>query len=180
MKKELLFWGKTFGVAILLAVSIRTFFLSTYVVQGKSMMPTLQDGNLIVINKAFHQLGELHRFDVIVFHASSEEDYVKRIIGLPGDRLEYKQDKLYVNGVFIQEPFLQPYKQQLSKGLLTEDFTLKEVTGQVVVPNYSLFVLGDNRLESWDSRKFGFIDIHQIVGKVDLRYWPIDKLQVTF
>ncbi|WP_416828690.1 signal peptidase I [Ectobacillus polymachus] len=180
MKRGYLFWVKTIGVSIILAASIRTFFFSTYVVQGKSMMPTLQDGNLIVINKALHQVGELHRFDVIVFHANPQEDYVKRIIGLPGDRIEYKQDKLYINGVYVDEPFLQSYKNQLSEGFLTEDFTLTQVTGKKVVPQGCVFVLGDNRLDSWDSRKFGFVDIHQIVGKVDLRYWPINEVQVRF
>lgn len=61
----------------------RTFFFSTYVVEGKSMMPTLQDGNMLVVNKVSYQVGDLNRFDVVVFHANKKEDYVKRIIGLP-------------------------------------------------------------------------------------------------
>ncbi|MBJ8206551.1 signal peptidase I, partial [Bacillus cereus] len=77
-------------------VFFRTFFFSTYVVEGKSMMPTLQDGNMLVVNKVSYQVGDLNRFDVVVFHANKKEDYVKRIIGLPGDHIEYKQDKLYI------------------------------------------------------------------------------------
>ncbi|MFX3622451.1 MAG: signal peptidase I [Ectobacillus sp.] len=173
-------WAKTIGIGILLSVFFRTFFFSTYIVEGKSMMPTLQDGNLLVINKVGYQVGEFHRFDVVVFHANKEEDYVKRIIGLPGDRLEYKDDKLYINGQFVEEPYLQDYKKQLDGRRLTGDFTLKELTGQAKVPKNHVFVIGDNRLGSWDSRHFGFVPVRNIVGKVDLRYWPIDEVRSKF
>lgn len=106
----------------------RTFFFSTYVVEGKSMMPTLQDGNMLVVNKVSYQVGELHRFDVVVFHANKKEDYVKRIIGLPGDYIEYKQDKLYINGQFVDEPYLETYKEQVKGRQLTGDFKLEELT----------------------------------------------------
>ncbi|WP_425388165.1 signal peptidase I [Ectobacillus panaciterrae] len=179
-KRESMAWIKTIGIGIVLAVFFRTFFFSTYVVEGKSMMPTLQDGNLLVINKVGYQVGELHRFDVVVFHANKEEDYVKRIIGLPGDRIEYKNDRLYVNGYFMEEPYLEAYKKQLAGGQLTGDFKLEELTDKKAVPKDSVFVVGDNRLGSWDSRHFGFVHISQIVGKVDLRYWPIQEVRAKF
>nr|WP_279664026.1 signal peptidase I [Ectobacillus ponti] len=173
-------WVKAVGIGIILAAFFRTFFFSTYVVEGKSMMPTLQDGNLLVINKVGYRLGELHRFDVVVFHANAQEDYVKRVIGLPGDKIEYKHDKLYINGQFVEEPYLEAYKQQQSGAQLTGDFQLEELTGRRQVPADSIFVLGDNRLGSWDSRHFGFVKIEQIVGKVDLRYWPIGEVRHDF
>lgn len=143
------------------------------------MMPTLKDGNKLVVNKIGYQLGALHRFDVIVFHANQREDYVKRIIGLPGDQIEYKGDRLYINGKEFDEPFLEPYREGIPGQELTGDFTLKELTGKTTVPEGKLFVMGDNRLESWDSRHFGFIPAKNVVGKVNLLYWPIKDLAVS-
>lgn len=144
------------------------------------MMPTLESGNWLVVNKLSYDIGPIHRFDVIVFHATRNEDYVKRVIGLPGDRIEYKNDVLYVNGKRMDEPYLRPYKQSLAGGKLTGDFTLEEVTGKTRVPPGCVFVLGDNRLGSWDSRHFGFVKISRIVGKVDLRYWPLNEFAFQF
>src|SRR3954470_24250563 len=97
-KKEGLEWIKAFAIGIIIFAFIRTFFFSNYIVEGESMMPTLQDGNKLVVNKIGFQIGELNRFDVIVFHANQEEDYIKRIIGLPGDTVDYRNDVLYLNG----------------------------------------------------------------------------------
>ena len=77
---------------------LRFFVFSNYMVEGKSMMPTLQSGNLLIVNKIRYESAPIHRFDVVVFHANQKEDYVKRVIGLPGDRIEYKNDVLYING----------------------------------------------------------------------------------
>ncbi|MEI4831496.1 MULTISPECIES: signal peptidase I [Bacillus] len=179
-KNESKEWMRTIFIGILLAVFFRTFFFATYVVEGKSMMPTLQDGNMLIVNKVGYQFSELNRFDVVVFHANKQEDYVKRIIGLPGDKISYKHDKLYINGKFIEEPYLDVYKKQTHGRQLTGDFTLEELTDEKVVPKGFIFVLGDNRLGSWDSRYFGFVKIEQVVGKVDLRYWPINEVQTNF
>lgn len=180
VKKEGLEWMKAIGIGLIIFVFIRAFFFSNYVVEGESMMPTLQDGNKLIVNKIGFQMEDLERFDVIVFHANEEEDFVKRIIGLPGDTLEYKDDQLYVNGKKVDEPYLDKYRYQGLARRLTEDFTLLEKTGEEVVPEGKLFVLGDNRLGSWDSRQFGFISVEQVVGKVNLRYWPLDHMDVSF
>lgn len=167
-------------IGFVIFLIIRTFLFSNYVVEGESMQPTLQNGNKLVVNKIGYQLNKLNRFDVIVFHANKKDDYVKRVIGLPGDQIEYRNDELYINGKKYDEPYLNEYKQQRKGQKLTEDFTLKQITGVTKVPEGKLFVIGDNRLESWDSRYFGYIDINQVVGKVSLRYWPIKKLDVKF
>jgi signal peptidase I len=179
-KKEGMEWVKAFAIGIIIFAFIRTFFFSNYVVEGESMMPTLQDGNKLVVNKLGYQVGELNRFDVIVFHANKKEDFVKRIIGLPGDKIEYRDDRLFINGEKYEEPFLEVYKQKSLGIRITGDFSLKEITGENTVPDGKLFVLGDNRLGSWDSRQFGFISASQVVGKVDLRYWPLDAMDVHF
>lgn len=91
-----------------------------------------------------------------------------------------KNDVLYVNGKPVEEPYLKPYKRRLIDGKLTGDFTLEEMTGKKTVPKGRVFVLGDNRLNSWDSRHFGFVKMNQIVGKVNARYWPFDEFATRF
>ncbi|WP_409304601.1 signal peptidase I [Peribacillus sp. SCS-155] len=173
-------WLKAGITVLVLFFLIRTFFFSSYEVEGQSMQPTLQDGNRLVVNKIGYQIADIHRFDIIVFHATDQEDYVKRVIGLPGDDIVYKDDNLYINGRKYQEPYLTGYKQPFPGQRLTGDFTLGELTDSKTVPNGKLFVLGDNRLGSMDSRHFGFIPISKVVGKVDVRYWPIEDFNVDF
>ncbi|MCM3124945.1 MULTISPECIES: signal peptidase I [unclassified Mesobacillus] len=180
MKREGAEWIKAFSLGIILFVFIRIFFFSNYVVEGESMLPTLEDGNKVVVNKLGYETDDLERFDVIVFHANEEEDYVKRVIGLPGDRIEYRKDRLFINGKKVAEPFLKQYRDQSAEGYLTGDFTLEDLTGVETVPDGKLFVLGDNRLGSWDSRQFGFISEKQVVGKVNLRYWPLEEMDIKF
>lgn len=175
-------WLRTIGVAIVLAVFFRTFFFSSYIVDGESMMPTLENGNLLIINKIVDEIDDLNRFDVVVFHATPEDDYVKRIIGLPGDKVDYKNDVLYINNKAVEEPYLAKYKVGLKGEKLTGDFTLKGISNGVseFVPKDHIFVLGDNRKDSYDSRYFGFVPIENVVGKVNLRYWPIDEIDTKF
>jgi len=179
-KKEKRRYRWPWGVAVCFIAALRLFVFSNYMVEGKSMMPTLQSGNLLIVNKLRYEIGSIHRFDIVVFHANQKQDYVKRVIGLPGDRIEYKNDILYINGQKVNEPYLRPYKKKLISGKLTGDFTLEEVTGEKRVPAGYIFVLGDNRLGSWDSRHFGFVKISQVVGKVDLRYWPFEQFAFRF
>lgn len=140
------------------------------------MEPTLYDGNLMMVNTVTNNISNIHRFDVIVFHATEENDYVKRVVGLPGETIEYKDDQLYVNGEYIPEDFLQTEKENAASTPLTEDFTLLEVTGDKIVPEDQVFVLGDNRGDSLDSRSIGFVPIDEVVGKVDITYWPLTQL----
>lgn len=180
VKKEGLEWLKAIGIGFIIFVFIRTFLFSNYEVEGSSMVPTLNDGNRLIVNKISYQIGELERYDVIVFHANEKEDYVKRIIGLPGDQIEYRDDHLYINGELLEEPFLEEFRDHAKGMTLTEDFTLSELTGVETVPDGMLFVLGDNRRGSTDSREIGFISTDQVVGKVNLRYWPLDHVGISF
>lgn len=172
--KEIWSWIRAIAIAAVVALLVRHFIFSNYIVRGESMMPTLQDGNRLIVDKIGYRFVGAHRFDIIVFHASESEDYVKRVIGLPGDTISYHNDRLYINGKQMQEPYLQEYKERLPNGTdLTEDFSLSEKTGQIRVPEGKLWVMGDNRLDSEDSRAFGFIDERTVVGKLAVRYWPL-------
>jgi signal peptidase I len=177
-RNGLLDWIKAIGIALILAIIIKKFLIEQYVVYGESMMPTIQDGNRLIVNKIGYELSSPERFDLIVFKANPEEDYIKRVIGVPGDHIAYKDDKLYINNKLIEEPYLEEFKRFAANRTITGNFTLEEITGHKIVPEGKIFVLGDNRLHSIDSRHIGFIDVKDIVGEANIRYWPVDKMKV--
>lgn len=134
-------------------------FYGVSTVEGNSMEPTLKNEQVIVIEK---QPDQLQRGDVLAFNVPQmgDKEFVKRIIGLPGDTIYASQGKLYVN----DKPLSTDYT-----GSVTEDFTLKEICGRETVPEGKLFVLGDNRSHSTDSRNYGFVDQGEIKGKVVMK-----------
>ncbi len=179
-KKATFKWVKTLGVGVLVAIFLKVLFFSTYVVDGESMYPTLHNGDLVVIRKFGVTEHTLERGDIIVFHRNEEEDYVKRIIGVPGDKIEFEEDILFVNGERQEEPYLDAYQAEHSGQLVTGTFSLYDVTGKNTIPAGYVFVMGDNRLESYDSRYFGLVDIDSVVGTLDLRYWPLSHFSIRF
>ncbi|MGE8206295.1 signal peptidase I [Heyndrickxia sp. NPDC080065] len=175
-KKELFSWIKSILLAAIIVFVCRYFVFTPSIVVGQSMEPNLQDGNRIIVSK----LSDIKRFDEIVFHAPDEDEhYVKRVIGLPGDHIEMKNDVLYINGKAYQEPYLKEKKKEIAPmQKLTEDFTLEEYTQKKKIPKGYLFVLGDNRLVSKDSRSFGLIPMDSVIGKVKVRFWPFNEIKV--
>lgn len=178
-KSSLWEWVKAILIAIVLAGVIRQFFFAPVLVDGVSMAPTLHDRDRMIVNKIGYTIGEPERFDIIVFQATEEKDYIKRVIGLPGDRIEYRNDQLYINGKPYEEPYLEEQKKQLTDGPLTYDFTLEEITGETTVPEGQLFVLGDNRRFSKDSRTIGTISIDQVIGEANMLYWPLKDARIV-
>lgn len=176
-------------VAFILFIFIRTFLFFPFEVVGQSMEPTLLSGDRLILNR----LGTVDRFDVVVFPApddpNSGEEYVKRIIGLPGDEIKYIEDNLYINGNLINERYLEPSKEELQKKLeenpeqvtftqITNDFSLLDISSgdSAVVPPDTYFVLGDNRQNSKDSRVFGFLNQETVEGTASLRIWPLNRI----
>src|SRR5690606_11425058 len=173
-KNELWEWTKALLIAIGLAAVIRYFLFAPIVVDGHSMMPTLHNGDRMIVNK----LGKPERFDIIVFHAPEQKDYIKRVIGLPGDTVEYKNDVLYIDVVAYEEPYLDKYKAQVKDGPLTQDFKLEDLpSGHKTVPEGELFVMGDNRRSSKDSRHIGTIPMDKVIGDTSVVYWPIKDIR---
>ena len=180
-KNELLEWVKAIGIAILFAWGVRVFILTPIVVDGASMMPTFEDGDKVVVNKIGPRLTEYKRFDVIVFEAKEDTNYIKRIIGIPGDRIAYENDELFINGEKYEEPYLDEYKKALlGNDTLTQDFTLDQYLGEIAVPEGHYFVLGDNRLNSTDSRdpSVGFVPIDKFLGSAEIVFLPLDNLKL--
>lgn len=127
-------------------------------IEGHSMMPTLQEGEYVIINKLAYTLDEPQRGDIIVMHFPNDRsrDFIKRVIGLPGDEIEIGDRTIRVNGVELDEPYIMSPPDQARTWIVPED-------------NY--FVLGDNRSNSSDSRTWGFLPRDDIVGKAWLIYW---------
>tara|TARA_B110000014_G_C20080396_1_gene564464 strand:+ start:540 stop:1079 length:540 start_codon:yes stop_codon:yes gene_type:complete len=158
-------WGGVIVVALIAAFGIRATLLQTYYIPSESMAPTLEVGDRLMVYKLAFTLGEVDRGDLVVFNrppALGEielKDFVKRVIGLPEERVSAENGVLLINGAPLEEPYLPP-------GAWTEDF------GEVQVPYGHVFVMGDNRFNSRDSRSFGPISEDLLVGEVFIRLWP--------
>ncbi len=152
-------------IIVILVVLVRSFIVTPAIVDGSSMLPNLQNNNVIILNKLDYKLNNIKRFDVVVIDYNGEK-LIKRIIGLPGEHIEYKENNLYVNGFITNEIF--DHKK-------TNDFKL-EMLGYLTIPGDKYFVLGDNRLNSTDSRVIGLIDKKDILGSVSYRIFPITKI----
>lgn len=180
-KNELFEWIKTIGIVFVSAWGIHFFLFEPIEVNGASMMPTFENGDRVVVDKIGPQLTDYERFDVVVFEAKKDTNYIKRIIGIPGDRIVYENDELFINGEKYEEPYLEEHKDRLKdSGTFTEDFTLEEYLGEEVVPDGYFFVLGDNRRNSTDSRdpSIGFISKEKIMGTAKAVFFPLDNLKI--
>ncbi len=160
----------TVALAVVLYVVIQTFIVQTYRVEQQSMQDTLQPEQHLLIDKLTPRFDDYSRGDIIVFHPpdSSEGDtpFIKRVIGLAGDHIQIKDQHVYVNGAELDEPYAH-YPTRPTCGDDTWD-----------VPADSLFVLGDHRTESTDSRCFGFVKVSSVIGRAWLRFWPLDTLGI--
>lgn len=134
-------------------------------VDGFSMRPTLQDGEYILVNKLAYQFSEPVRGDIVVFvfPINPEEDLIKRIIGIPGDTIMIQDGVLTVNGVVVEEPYIN---------------APPAYNGTWQVPEGELFVLGDNRNDSRDSHQWGLLPVGNVIGRAVLIYWPPEEWQV--
>lgn len=156
------------GVVLLL---LRYFVFTPVIVKGDSMDPTLEDGERVIALKNT----DIKRFDIVTFPAPDDpgKNYIKRVIGLPGDTIEYQNDVLLINGKEVDEPYLDAYKAKLTDGQpLTDNFKLDDYLPATQVPAGYLFVMGDNRRISKDSRHIGFISEKKILGDVKFVFWP--------
>ena len=160
--RELLPYVLILGGVIL----IRTFIVTPVIVSGDSMKPNLHNGDLLLERKIGYNSTNIKRFDIVVIKEGKEE-IIKRIIGLPGEHISYKNNKLYVNDKVLEENF--DFRK-------TNDFNLEEICSCNSIPEGKYLVLGDNRRGSYDGRMFGFVKKSQIEGKTSLTIFPFNRI----
>lgn len=154
------------GAALLVALLVRTFLFQAFYIPSASMEPTLEVGDRVLVNKLSYDLHDVHRGDLVVFQRPEDDvtpvgidDLIKRVIALPGESVEVADGAVRIDGVALDEPYLESIE-----GI--PDF------GPTRVPDDHVFVMGDNRRASRDSRSFGPVSREDIVGRAFLRIWP--------
>jgi signal peptidase I len=155
-------WLREFVISLGISVFIIVFLYQPVKVEGTSMMPGLADQERIFINKFAYRLGPIERGDVIVFQYPEDpsKNYIKRVVGMPGDEIEIVRGVVFVNGNRLEEPYVpKPFRDERSMG-------------EVTIRPGSYFVLGDHRNLSSDSRDFGTVGREAIFGKAVFAYWP--------
>jgi signal peptidase I len=157
-------WLREFALAMGISIFIIVFLYQPVKVEGTSMMPGLADQERIFINKYAYRMGAIERGDVVVFRYPGDpsKNYIKRIVGVPGDRIEIVRGAVLLNGSRMEEPYVPK--------AFRDDRSMTEVT----VPAGSYFVLGDHRNLSSDSRDFGTVEREAIFGKAVFAYWPAE------
>jgi signal peptidase I len=172
-------YAETLVIALVIALFVRTFVVQAFKIPSSSMEPTLLIGDHILVNKFIYGIripvvGEKvltfskpQRGDVIVFIFPNDrsKDYIKRVIGLPGEKVEIKERKIYINDRPIEDPW--GHFSSWGPGV-------RDTYGPITVPAHSLFVMGDNRDNSEDSRYWGFVPLNDVLGKAFVMYWSWD------
>jgi len=165
LQRQLIEWGVLLGAALLIALLIKTFLFQSFYIPSESMYPTLKKDDRVLVNKLSYRLHDVNRGDIVVFKAPDGvasddiEDFVKRVVGLPGETVEAHDGQVYIDGQLLEEPYLPD-------DVVSPDF------GPVTVSNDHYWVLGDNRQNSKDSTYFGEIPGSDIIGRVFLKIWP--------
>ena len=161
-------WLRDLSLSVLIAIVVILFLYQPVKVEGTSMMPALVDQERIFINKFVYRLGfsEISRGDTVVFWfpQDTSKSYIKRVIGIPGDHVQVKDGRVFVNG----SPLVEPY--------VPEEYRDRSSTPYTTVPPNEFFVMGDHRSSSNDSRTWGFVGRSYIYGKAVFVYWPLDRM----
>lgn len=182
---------KTVGLSVVLAVGIRQFVAEARYIPSGSMLPTLQINDRLIIDKLGYKFGEPKRGDIVVFNPTEalskdyKDAFIKRIVGLPGETLEIRSGKVYVNGQPLKEKYVASEsdpagpinansQQQLTK--INCPSKMKFLAQPQTVPPESYLVLGDNRRHSYDGRCWGFVPRENIIGRAVFRFWPMNHL----
>ncbi|WP_073155224.1 signal peptidase I [Seinonella peptonophila] len=157
-------WGTAIVSALIIAAVVRLFFFAPYEVLGTSMYPTLDGNELLIVNKFIYKVKNPAYGDIIVFHTNEKRDFVKRVIGLPNDRIEIHEGSVFRNGKQLKEEYI-------SEKILGD-------LDETVVPAGKLFVLGDNRNNSKDSRIIGSVSMNEVVGRADVIVLPLSRIDL--
>lgn len=174
-------WVTVVGVALVIAFLVRGFALQQFYISGPSMESTMFQDNRVLVNKLSYRLHDIHRGDVVVFDrvttdgvAVQHDDLIKRVIGLAGDTISISKCVVTVNGIAVDEPYLNGY--DLGQSNLDDRCRIPEMA-VTNVERGQLFVMGDNRPQSFDSRMFGTIDEDLVIGRAFVIIWPLGSFR---
>ncbi|WP_322922737.1 signal peptidase I [Paenibacillus campi] len=179
-KSEAKEWIKAIVVALVLVIIIRGFLFEPFIVDGPSMQPNFYTGERVIVNKILYDIRPPHPGEVIVLKVPSQNrDFIKRVIAVGGDTVKVEGDTVTVNGKVISEPYIQAAIDQAhAQG---HDYNINNFpTSQIPddkVPQGYVFVMGDNRSNSQDSRMIGYIPLSNIIGRADVIFWPLSKAE---
>ena len=183
---------KTIGLSVILAIGIRQFVAEARYIPSGSMLPTLQINDRFIIDKLGYQFKDPERGDIVVFNPTNElktqykDAFIKRIVGLPGDRVELNNGRVYVNNKVVEETYVASNSNpaELETRKVNHQQTRIDVcppnkrflSQPVTVPPKSYLVMGDNRNHSYDGRCWGFVPYENIIGRAIFRFWPFNSL----
>ncbi|WP_124726302.1 signal peptidase I [Staphylospora marina] len=169
-KNSLREWSVAIVSAVAISFVIRFFLFTPYEVHGASMEPTLKGDELLIVNQWIYKVKKPEYGDIIVFKNKEENrDFIKRVIGLPGDVIEFKGGEVYRNGQLLDEPYIiESAKHRQNHGEQRRE----------VVPPGKLYVMGDNRLNSKDSRTIGPISMEEVIGRADVVILPVKEMRL--
>jgi signal peptidase I len=169
----LLSFLETIVVALVISIVLYLFIMTPHEVIGNSMYPTYKDGEYLMANKIVYKFSEPKRGDVIIFKYSETQDFIKRVIGLPGDQVMLKDGNIYVNGNKLDE------SGYLDASVYTNGGEYLHEGETITVPDGKYFVCGDNRQHSSDARSFGPIEKSSIKGKAWIVYFPFNNFRIA-
>jgi signal peptidase I len=170
-------WVTVLVVALVIAITVRSLVLQQFYISGPSMETTMFQDNRVLVNKLSYRLHDIYRGDVVVFdrvtvdgEVVQHDDLIKRVIGLSGETISIKDCQVFIDGKLLPEPYLNDY--DLAQSSL-DDRCRVPLMEETLIPENHLFVMGDNRPQSFDSRMFGSIEQHLVVGRAFVTIWPL-------
>jgi len=173
-------WGPVLFAAVVIALFTRLVLVQAYHIPSGSMIPTLEQGDRVVVNRLSYQFGEIDRGQVVVFAkpqgTEGENDLIKRIIGMPGETIRFVDNKVFINGLRVEEPYLFQQESTRPRLMIPGCAQEQQASDLCVIPDGHVFMMGDNRVGSADSRVFGPVPVDSIVGRAFLRVWPLNSL----
>ena len=167
-------YAESLVIAVLVALAIRAFVVQAFVIPSGSMLPTLQIGDYLLVNKFVYLFHPIRRGDIIVFKFPQDEtrDFIKRVVGLPGETLKIRDRQVFIDGKPLDEPYAV-YSEPPQLPVSTP-YRL----GPMVIPSGHLFVMGDNRDNSLDSRSWGLLEESKVVGEASIIYFSIRSADI--